>query len=276
MDTVIAVKNLNVWYNHSVHAVKNVSIDIPRHTVVALIGPSGCGKSTFLRSLNRLLDTMENTNIEGEVIFNGKNIYHGDVDVTALRKQIGMVFQNPTPFPKSIYDNIAYGPLVNNEVGGYWGLSGIIKKFKKRKSASEVEASKDKLDGIVRESLKEAALWGEVKDRLFKSAYGLSGGQQQRLCIARAIAVKPEVILLDEPTSDLDPMATKKIEELVLKLKDSYTVIIVTHNIQQASRISDYVAFFHLGELVEYDTKKNIFTNPRHQLTAAYVKGEFG
>lgn len=276
MDTIIKVKNLNVWYNHSVHAVKNISIDIPRHTVVALIGPSGCGKSTFLRSLNRLLDTIVNTSVEGEVIFNGKNIYHDDVDVTALRKQIGMVFQTPTPFPKSIYDNIAYGPLVNNEVEGYRGWRGVIKKFKKRKNAAEVEKSKDKLDSIVRESLKEAALWDEVKDRLFKSAYALSGGQQQRLCIARAIAVKPEVILLDEPTSDLDPIATKKIEELILKIKDNYTVIIVTHNIQQASRISDYVAFFHLGELVEYDTKANIFINPRHQLTASYVKGEFG
>src|SRR3989338_4743330 len=226
MDTIITVKNLNVWYNHFVHAVKNVSIDIPRHTVVALIGPSGCGKSTFLRSLNRMLDTVANTSVEGEVVFNGKNIYHDDVDVTALRKQIGMVFQTPTPFPKSIYDNIAYGPIVNNEVEGYRGWRGVIKKLRQKKSPLGIAASKDRLDVIVRDSLQEAALWDEVKDRLFKSAYGLSGGQQQRLCIARAIAVKPEVILLDEPTSDLDPITTNKIEELVLKLKDSYTVII--------------------------------------------------
>jgi phosphate transport system ATP-binding protein len=229
-----------------------VSIDIPEHQVTALIGPSGCGKSTFLKTLNRMQDLVEGVHIEGRVLFYGKDIYAPKVDVTTLRSQVGMVFQKANPFPMSIYDNVAYGPRIH----------GI--------------RNREALDALVEESLKDAALWDEVKDRLKKSALGLSGGQQQRLCIARALAVKPEVLLLDESTSALDPMSTGQIEELVGELKQDYTVIMVTHNMQQAVRVSDCAAFFLLGDLVEFSPTDALFNNPKDQRTADYVSGRFG
>ena len=245
------IENLNLWYA-SHHALHNVTIDIPSNQVTALIGPSGCGKSTFLKTLNRMQDLIEGVRIEGKVLFCGQDIYSSKVDVTALRKNVGMVFQKANPFPMSIYDNIAYGPKIH-------GVRG-----------------KDALDAIVEESLRGAALWNEVKDRLKKSALGLSGGQQQRLCIARALAVKPHVLLLDESTSALDPISTGQIEELVGQLKETYTVIMVTHNMQQALRVSDNAAFFLLGDLVEFAPTDQLFNYPQDTRTADYVSGRFG
>ena len=245
------IDRLNLWYG-SHQALRDVSIDIPEHQVTALIGPSGCGKSTFLKTLNRMQDLVEGVGIEGRVLFYGKDIYAPKVDVTTLRSQVGMVFQKANPFPMSIYDNVAYGPRIH----------GI--------------RNREALDALVEESLKDAALWDEVKDRLKKSALGLSGGQQQRLCIARALAVKPEVLLLDESTSALDPMSTGQIEELVGELKQDYTVIMVTHNMQQAVRVSDCAAFFLLGDLVEFSPTDALFNNPKDQRTADYVSGRFG
>ena len=251
MSTVIEAKNLNLWYGAH-HALLDVNIQIPEHEITALIGPSGCGKSTFLKTLNRMNDLVEGIRIEGEVNYAGQNIYDPSVDTTWLRKQIGMVFQKANPFPMSIYDNVAYGPRTH----------GI--------------RSKVKLDEIVEESLRGAAIWDEVKDRLKKSALGLSGGQQQRLCIARALAVKPDVLLMDESTSALDPISTSKIEDLAMELKKDYTIIMVTHNMQQAARISDNTAFFLLGEMVEFDNTEQIFSMPSDKRTEDYITGRFG
>ena len=248
---VFEIENLNLWYG-SHHALHDVCINIPANQVTALIGPSGCGKSTFLKTLNRMQDLVEGVRIEGRVLFDGADIYAPKVDVTQLRKNVGMVFQKANPFPMSIYDNVAYGPKVH-------GMRG-----------------KAELDALVEESLRGAALWDEVKDRLKKSALGLSGGQQQRLCIARALAVKPQVLLLDESTSALDPISTGQIEELVGQLKQDYTVIMVTHNMQQAVRVSDYAAFFLLGDLVEFAPTQQLFNSPADQRTADYVSGRFG
>ena len=245
------IRGLNLWYG-SHHALHDVDIDIPARQVTALIGPSGCGKSTFLKTLNRMNDLVEGIRIEGELLFEGQDIYAPSCDVTELRKNVGMVFQKPNPFPMSIYDNVAYGPRVH----------GVRKR--------------EELDAIVEESLRGAALWDEVKDRLKKSALGLSGGQQQRLCIARALAVKPEVLLMDEPTSALDPGSTMKVEELMSELKKNYTVVIVTHNMQQAARISDRTAFFLLGELVEVGPTAQIFSAPQDKRTEDYISGRFG
>jgi phosphate transport system ATP-binding protein len=248
--SIIQTKNLKLFYGSN-EALKGISLDINKNAVTALIGPSGCGKSTFLRTLNRMNDLIEGVRIEGEVLYEGKNIYT-DIDVIELRKRIGMVFQRPNPFPMSIYDNIAYGPRIH----------GIT--------------NKSKLDELVENSLKGAALWNEVKDRLKKSALGLSGGQQQRLCIARVLAVEPEVLLMDEPTSALDPISTGKVEELMDELKKNYTVVIVTHNMQQAGRISDNTAFFLSGEVVEYNKTEDIFYKPRDKRTEDYITGRFG
>ena len=246
----IQVRNLELFYGDN-KALKNINLDIESKKVTALIGPSGCGKSTFLRTLNRMNDLIDNVKITGEITIGGKNIYK-DIDEIDLRKKVGMVFQKPNPFPMSIYDNVAYGPR----------LHGV--------------KDKKTLDGIVEKSLKGAALWGEVKDRLKKSALGLSGGQQQRLCIARTIAVSPEIILMDEPTSALDPISTIKMEELMYELKKKYTVIIVTHNMQQAGRIADKTAFFLSGEVVEYGDTSDIFYKPRDKRTEDYITGRFG
>jgi len=248
--SIIETKNLNLYYGNT-HALKNINLNIQENAVTALIGPSGCGKSTFLRTLNRMNDLIDSVKIEGEVIYEGKNIYT-DYDVIELRKKIGMVFQRPNPFPMSIYDNIAYGPRIH----------GIT--------------NKGKLDEIVERSLKGAALWEEVKDRIKKSALGLSGGQQQRLCIARVLAVEPNVLLMDEPTSALDPISTGKVEELMDELKKKYTVVIVTHNMQQAGRISDHTAFFLTGEVVEFNKTEDIFYKPRDKRTEDYITGRFG
>lgn len=250
-DIVISVKNLDLYYGET-QALKNVSMDIRKNAITAFIGPSGCGKSTFLKTLNRMNDLVENVKINGEVLLDGNDIYDKSVDTTLLRKNVGMVFQQPNPFPMSIYDNIAYGPRVH----------GI--------------KSKAKLDDIVEESLRGAAIFDEVKDRLKKSALGLSGGQQQRICIARALAVHPEVILMDEPTSALDPIATSKIEDLMQDLKKKYTVVIVTHNMQQAVRISDYTAFFLVGEMVEFAETDTLFSYPEDKRTEDYITGRFG
>ena len=249
--TKIQVRDLNLWYGEN-HALKKVNIDIKENSVTAFIGPSGCGKSTFLKTLNRMNDLVDGVRIEGKVLLDGEDIYGKDVDTTVLRKKIGMVFQQPNPFPMSIYDNIAYGPRVH----------GI----------------KDKatLDRIVEESLRDAAIFDEVKDRLKKSALGLSGGQQQRICIARALAVEPEVLLMDEPTSALDPISTLKIEELMEDLKKKYTVVVVTHNMQQAARVSDDTAFFLVGEMVEFNDTKTMFTYPNDKRTEDYITGRFG
>ncbi|AAB89887.1 phosphate ABC transporter ATP-binding protein PstB [Archaeoglobus fulgidus] len=251
MEVAFDIRNFSVYYGNKV-GIRNVNLEIYRNKVTAIIGPSGCGKSTLLRSLNRLIELVDGVRIEGEVIFDGKNIYDDGVDAVELRRRIGMVFQHPNPFPKSIFDNVAYGPRVH----------GI--------------KDKERLKEIVEESLKKAALWDEVKDRLSDSALGLSGGQQQRLCIARAIATNPEVILFDEPTSALDPIAAAKIEELMVELKKNYTVVVVTHNIQQAARISDYVAFFWMGELVEYGKTAKVFEKPEKELTEKYLTGRVG
>jgi phosphate transport system ATP-binding protein len=260
-DTVgeITVKNprmtcrdVNVWYGDK-HAIKNVSLDIGRNEVIAMIGPSGCGKSTFIRCLNRMNDTIEGCRISGEISLDGVNIYDKNVDVVPLRAQVGMVFQKPNPFPKSIYDNIAYGPRIH-------GLA----------------ANKAELDEIVETSLIKAGLWDEVKDWLDQPGTGLSGGQQQRLCIARTIAVNPEVILMDEPCSALDPIATAVIEDLIDELRRQFTIVIVTHSMQQASRVSQRTAYFHLGDLIEVGPTAQIFTNPNHQLTEDYITGRFG
>ncbi|MGH1411818.1 MAG: phosphate ABC transporter ATP-binding protein PstB [Mycoplasma sp.] len=245
---VFSVENLNVYYGKK-HALKNISIDIEKNKVTALIGPSGCGKSTFLRSLNRMNDFFPSINIEGTILFEGQDIYKTFPNASLLRSTIGMVFQKPSPFSFSIYDNIAYAPRIH----------GIKKK--------------EQLDRIVEKSLKQAALWDEVKDNLHHSALELSGGQQQRLCIARAIALEPEVILLDEPTSALDPIASQKIEELIVQLKERYTIIIVTHSMRQASNVSDNTAFFVKGEIIEYNTTKHIFSKPEHELTKKYLRG---
>lgn len=247
---IIHVKNLNLYYGN-VHALKKINIDINENAVTALIGPSGCGKSTFLRTLNRMNDLIDSVKVDGEVLFENENIY-SEYDVINLRKRIGMVFQSPNPFPMSIYDNVAYGPRIH----------GI--------------KNKEKLNEIVEKSLRGAALWDEIKDRLKKNALGLSGGQQQRLCIARTLAVEPEVILMDEPTSALDPISTLKIEELMDTLKKKYTVIIVTHNMQQAGRISDYTAFFLNGEIIEYGKTEDIFYKPINKKTEEYITGRFG
>ena len=249
-EKIITVKNLDLYYGDH-KALNGISMDIERNSITAFIGPSGCGKSTFLRTLNRMNDLIPNVKIEGEVIYNDKNIYDKNVDIYNLRKEVGMVFQKPNPFPMSIYDNVAYGPRTH----------GIY--------------NKEKLDQIVVESLKKAAIYDEVKDNLKKSALSLSGGQQQRLCIARALAVKPKVLLMDEPTSALDPISTGKIEELALELKKDYTIVIVTHNMQQALRISDKTAFFLLGDLVEYDDTQKIFSMPKNKKTEDYITGSF-
>lgn len=251
MSDLITVQDMCLWYGQT-QALKNISIRIPEKSITALIGPSGCGKSTFLKTLDRMNDLIPTVKITGEVKYRGKNIFDPSVDVNELRRQIGMVFQKQNPFPMSIYDNIAYGPRTH----------GI--------------RAKARLDEIVEQSLRDAAIWDEVKDRLKKSALGLSGGQQQRLCIARALAVQPDVLLMDEPTSALDPISTSKIEELAIGLKDRYTIIIVTHNMQQAVRISDQTAFFLLGELVEYGDTEQMFAQPKDKRTEDYITGRFG
>ena len=245
-----AIHNMDLYYN-TFHALKNINLELPEHEVSAFIGPSGCGKSTLLKSLNRMNDLVEGCKITGDIRLDGEDIY-GDMDVNLLRKRVGMVFQKANPFPMSIYDNIAYGPRTH----------GIH--------------SKAKLDEIVENSLRSVAIWDEVKDRLNKSALGMSGGQQQRLCIARALAVQPEVLLMDEPTSALDPISTSKVEDLVLSLKKDYTIIIVTHNMQQATRVSDRTAFFLLGEVVEYAETEQLFSKPQDQRTEDYISGRFG
>ena len=250
-ETKICVRGLNLYYGSN-HALKNINMDIPAGAVTAFIGPSGCGKSTFLKTLNRMNDLVPGVRIEGEVLLDGQEIYGPNVDTIALRQKVGMVFQQPNPFPMSIYDNVAYGPRVH-------GIRG-----------------KEQLDDIVEESLRGAAIWEEAKDRLKKSALGLSGGQQQRLCIARALAVQPEVLLMDEPTSALDPISTAKIEDLMESLKKKYTVVVVTHNMQQATRVSDYTAFFLLGDLIEFGETKQVFSYPKQKKTEDYITGRFG
>ncbi len=251
MSNKIQANKLKLYYGESL-ALKKVTLGVEKNSVLALIGPSGCGKSTFLRTLNRMNDLIENVRIEGEVLLDGNSIYHPDTDVVMLRKRVGMVFQRPNPFPMSIYDNVAYGPRIHGN------------------------NKKSVLDELVERSLRGSALWDEVKDRLHSSALGLSGGQQQRLCIARLLAVEPEVLLMDEPCSALDPISTMKIEELVSELKQRYTIIIVTHNMQQAARVSDYTAFFLNGDLVEHDQTDVIFTRPQDQRTEDYITGRFG
>ena len=251
MSDIITVEGLDLWYG-STQALHHVSMDIPEKSITALIGPSGCGKSTFLKTLDRMNDLVPGVRIEGTVRYDGKDIFAADVDVNELRRQVGMVFQKPNPFPVSIYDNVAYGPRTH----------GV--------------RNRAKLDEIVEQSLRSAAIWDEVKDRLKKNALGLSGGQQQRLCIARALAVEPRVLLMDEPTSALDPISTSKIEELAMELKKRYTIVIVTHNMQQALRISDRTAFFLLGELIEYDDTEKMFSTPTQKKTEDYITGRFG
>lgn len=250
-NIVVEAKNLNLFYGEA-QALFDIDIEIPEHKVTAFIGPSGCGKSTLLRCMNRLNDLIDGVHIDGEVLVNGENIYQPGYDIISLRRQVGMVFQKSNPFPKSIYENVVYG----HRIAG--------------------ENNRAVLDDVVERSLKAAALWDEVKDRLDSSALGLSGGQQQRLCIARAIAVEPSVILMDEPCSALDPIATGRVEETIADLKDDYTIVIVTHNLQQASRISDYTAFFYLGQLIEHDPTEEMFTTPKLKQTEDYVTGRFG
>jgi phosphate transport system ATP-binding protein len=245
----LEARDLSVFYG-ATHAVKNITLGIPDKKVVAFIGPSGCGKSTLLRCFNRMNDLIPNARVEGEALYHGANLYGSDMDPVDVRRRIGMVFQKPNPFPKSIYDNVAFGPRIN-------GFDGS-------------------LDDLVEKSLRSAALWDEVKDRLESSALALSGGQQQRLVIARALAVEPEVLLMDEPASALDPLATQKIEDLIYELKQNYTVVIVTHNMQQAARVSDYTAFLYMGDLIEYGPTQTVFTNPREERTESYITGRFG
>jgi phosphate transport system ATP-binding protein len=249
----VEVKNLDFYYGDAL-ALEKISMNIPSNQVTALIGPSGCGKSTFLRTLNRMNDLIDDVRVEGEIIIDGKDIYKSGIDVVELRKKVGMIFQKSNPFPKSIYENVAFGLRIG----------GLGNK------------SKSELDEIVELSLKQAALWDEVKDRLNESALGLSGGQQQRLCIARALAIKPEILLMDEPASALDPISTAKIEELIHELRKKYTIVIVTHNLQQAARVSNYTAFFYLGRLIEFDKTSKIFTNPSNKQTEDYITGRFG
>ena len=250
-DTVFEVKNLDLWYGKD-QALKKINLDIYKNEVTAIIGPSGCGKSTFIKSLNRMVENIPIVRTEGQILYHGKDIFNKEIRVEELRTQVGMVFQKPNPFPKSILENVLYAPKIH-------GLK-----------------DKNLLMEIAEKSLKGAALWNEVKDRLHDNAYGLSGGQQQRLCIARALAVQPDVILMDEPTSALDPIATAKIEELMEDLKNDYTIVIVTHSMQQAARISDRTAFFLMGEMIEYGDTKNLFTNPRDKRTDDYITGRFG
>ncbi|MCS7114127.1 MAG: phosphate ABC transporter ATP-binding protein PstB [Nitrososphaerota archaeon] len=247
----VDIRKLNVWFKEN-HALKDVTLTIRENAVTAIMGPSGCGKSTLLRAINRMNETIDGCRTTGEIYIDGRNIYDGNTDVYELRRKVGMVFQKPNPLPKSIFENVAFGVKIHKMADG------------------------KKLPEIVERSLKEAALWDEVKDRLNENAFALSGGQQQRLCIARALAVNPEIILLDEPCSALDPIATQKIETLIRKLAEKYTVIIVTHNVQQAARVSDYTAFLYLGELIEYGPTKQIFEKPKHELTERYLTGEFG
>ena len=249
--SIISVKDMCLWYGDH-QALKNVNIEIPEKSITAFIGPSGCGKSTFLKTLNRMNDLIPGVKITGDIRYEGTDIFSREVDVNNLRKEIGMVFQKPNPFPMSIYDNIAYGPRTH----------GIT--------------SKVQLDEIVERALRDAAIWDEVKDRLKKNALGMSGGQQQRLCIARALAVQPKILLMDEPTSALDPISTSRIEELVMELKEKYTIVMVTHNMQQAVRVSDHTAFFLLGELVEFGKTDDIFSQPKDQRTEDYITGRFG
>ena len=249
--SIISVKDMCLWYGDH-QALKNVNIEIPEKSITAFIGPSGCGKSTFLKTLNRMNDLIPGVKITGDIRYEGTDIFSKEVDVNNLRKEIGMVFQKPNPFPMSIYDNIAYGPRTH----------GITNKVE--------------LDEIVESALHGAAIWDEVKDRLKKNALGMSGGQQQRLCIARALAVQPKILLMDEPTSALDPISTSRIEELVMELKEKYTIVMVTHNMQQAARVSDYTAFFLLGELVEFSKTDDIFSQPKDQRTEDYITGRFG
>ena len=251
MKNILEVKDMNLWYTNF-QALKNINMEIPENQITAFIGPSGCGKSTFLKSLNRMNDLVDGVKITGSIIYDNQNIFDANIDVNQLRREIGMVFQNSNPFPMSIYDNIAYGPRTH----------GIKNKLQ--------------LDEIVEESLKLAAIWDEVKDRLKKSALGLSGGQQQRLCIARALAVKPKILLMDEPTSALDPISTSKIEDLISELKTKLTIVIVTHNMQQAVRVSDKTAFFLLGELIEYADTEKMFSFPEDKRTEDYITGRFG
>ena len=251
MNNIISVKDMCLWYGDH-QALKNINIEIPEKSITALIGPSGCGKSTFLKTLNRMNDLIPGVKITGDVLYDGKDIFDKDVNENNLRKEIGMVFQKPNPFPMSIYDNIAYGPRTH----------GITKKIQ--------------LDEIVEQALRDAAIWDEVKDRLKKNALGMSGGQQQRLCIARALAVQPAILLMDEPTSALDPISTLRIEELVAELKEKYTIVMVTHNMQQAVRVSDYTAFFLLSELIEFGSTDAIFSQPRDKRTEDYITGRFG
>ena len=251
MSHIITVKDMCLWYGDH-QALKNVNIEIPENSITAFIGPSGCGKSTFLKTLNRMNDLIPGVKITGDIRYEGMDIFSKEVDVNNLRKEIGMVFQKPNPFPMSIYDNIAYGPRTH----------GITNKVK--------------LDEIVERALRDAAIWDEVKDRLKKNALGMSGGQQQRLCIARALAVQPKILLMDEPTSALDPISTSRIEELVMELKEKYTIVMVTHNMQQAVRVSDHTAFFLLGELVEFGKTDDIFSQPKDQRTEDYITGRFG
>ena len=251
MRNIITVKDMCLWYGEH-QALKNVNIEIPEKSITAFIGPSGCGKSTFLKSLNRMNDLIPGVKITGELCYEGADIYAKGVDVNNLRKEIGMVFQKPNPFPMSVYDNVAYGPRTH----------GISNKLQ--------------LDEIVEKALRDAAIWDELKDRLKKNALGLSGGQQQRLCIARALAVQPRILLMDEPTSALDPISTSRIEELVMELKEEYTIVMVTHNMQQAVRVSDYTAFFLLGELVEFGKTDDIFSQPKDKRTEDYITGRFG
>ena len=251
-EVIVNCVDVSVFYGDT-RAINNISIDIEKQSITAFIGPSGCGKSTFLRTINRMNDTIDNCRIEGRVKVDGEDIYAPSVDVVPLRAKVGMVFQKPNPFPKSIYENVAYGPKIHR-----------------------LSSNKDQLDEIVEKALTRAGLWAEVKDRLHDSGTGLSGGQQQRLCIARTIAVEPQVILMDEPCSALDPIATSKIEALMSELSAEYTIIIVTHSMQQAARVSKRTAFFHLGDLIEYDSTDSIFTNPKEQKTEDYITGRFG
>jgi phosphate transport system ATP-binding protein len=249
--TRLKTDHFSLWYG-SKQAIQEISLEIPEHRVTALIGPSGCGKSTYLRGMNRMNDLIDNVKTTGTILFDGVNIYDKNIDVVTLRKRIGMIFQKSNPFPKSIYENVVYGPRLNGN------------------------PTKKELDELAERSLRDAVLWDEVKNDLHKSALTLSGGQQQRLCIARALAVHPEVLLMDEPASALDPIATAKIEELIYQLKEHYTIVIVTHNMQQAARVSDYTAFLYLGHLIEYDETKKIFTSPKEKQTEDYITGRFG